>query len=132
MATKLELSAPKQVRFTQVDIKEPGENEIALEAVLSAVSHGTELSLYRGTSPFAHRSFDMEKRLFIDGGDSFPQAMGYEWVGRVVGVGGGVRIFQKGDLLHLPLLHAEWHLCSMDQFTAWGVRAPLPDTVGPE
>ena len=81
------------------------------QAVLSGISHGTELNLYRGTSPFDQKRFDPELRLFLEGADrpSYPMGLGYEWVGRVVEVGEEVTDFAVGDLVHL-LHHGQIHV----------------------
>jgi len=130
--TKLELAAVRRLEFTPCAHRILESEEIRLEGVMSGISHGTELALYRGTSPFASRSFDTERRLFVDSGSAYPVALGYEWVGRVVETGAGVSGFRVGDLVHLPAPHAESHVCSLAQMGAWGVDGPLPGGIEPE
>ena len=53
---------------------------------VSGISHGTELSLYRGTSAFADRVFDRDLRAFVRPDPPrppYPATLGYELVGTV-------------------------------------------------
>ena len=38
--------------------------EVRARAILSGISHGTEMKLYRGASPFGEKEFDADLRLF--------------------------------------------------------------------
>ena len=62
-------------------------------ARLSGISHGTELSLYRGTSAFADKVFDRGLRAFVEppagSASAYPVTLGYEMVSEVVEVGSG-------------------------------------------
>ena len=40
-------------------------DEVRGQGILSGISHGTEMNLYRGTSAFADHEFDMDLRLFV-------------------------------------------------------------------
>ena len=58
--------------------------ESACKALVSGISHGTELSLYRGTSAFADRVFDRDLRAFVRPDPPrpvYPATLGYELVG---------------------------------------------------
>jgi 2-desacetyl-2-hydroxyethyl bacteriochlorophyllide A dehydrogenase len=83
--------------------------EVRLRSLLSGISHGTELNLYRGTSPFGDRVFDRELRGFVPaGGDAaFPQRLGYELIAEVVEVGDGVTGLHPGDVVHAGAPHGE-------------------------
>ena len=66
---------------------------IRVKALLSGISHGTELSLYRGTSAFADRVFDRDLRAFVRPDPprpAYPATLGYELVGTVQEVGAEV------------------------------------------
>jgi 2-desacetyl-2-hydroxyethyl bacteriochlorophyllide A dehydrogenase len=107
--------------------------EVRAEAVLSGISHGTELNLYRGTSPFADKEFDRELRLFRPRTEPAPPLrLGYEWVGRVTETGPDVTAVQAGDLVHLFLPHRESHTFLPDQVPVVGQAEPLPVGVGAE
>ncbi|MEN3534712.1 zinc-binding alcohol dehydrogenase [Microbispora sp. ZYX-F-249] len=65
---------------------EPHEGEFDVETLFSGLSAGTELAAVKGTSPFLHRRFDRETRLFEEGAPTarYPiRALGYMEVGRV-------------------------------------------------
>lgn len=140
MLTELLLTAPFTLQlepYTDPPLK-PGE--VRAEAVLSALSHGTELSLYRGTAPFHERTFDPELRLFrsAETQPSYPARLGYEWVGRVTEVAPDVAGFAVGDPVHLPLPHRETHVFRAAEMAARGVgvldlepnRAALLESTG--
>ncbi len=134
MSQALFILGPRQLDlqpYEEVPLK-PGE--VRAEAVLSGISHGTELNLYRGTSPFHDNRFDPELRLFVpaDEGESYPRTLGYEWVGRVSEVGPGVTRFQVGDLVHLPRSHRQSHTFSAEEGTILGLIEPLPSELDPE
>jgi 2-desacetyl-2-hydroxyethyl bacteriochlorophyllide A dehydrogenase len=109
-------------------------NEVRATALVSGISHGTELQLWRGTSPFRGKRFDPELRLFVEGaaGSEYPIRIGYEWVGRVDEVGTDVRSVQLGDLVHLPRPHAETQTFAVDESAGVPFRLPdeLPSEVG--
>jgi threonine dehydrogenase-like Zn-dependent dehydrogenase len=63
----LRLVAPRVLALVPAPPLAPAAGEVRLRAVCSAISHGTELHLVRGTSPFAGRSFDADLRRFLPG-----------------------------------------------------------------
>lgn len=132
MATELLLTAPYALRLEPYDELPLEAGEVRAQAVLSALSHGTEMSLYRGTAPFHERAFDPALRLFRPAGaaQSYPVQLGYEWVGRVSDVAPGVTGFAVGTTVHLPLPHRETHTFRPAEMAARGV-APLAG-MGPE
>lgn len=109
-------------------------DEVRARGLLSAISHGTELSLYLGSSPFHDKRFDTERRLFVavDDHATYPARLGYEWVGLVEEIGSNVEGYQKGDLVHLPLPHRQTQTYKPAEFSRLGVTGPLPDGLAPE
>jgi 2-desacetyl-2-hydroxyethyl bacteriochlorophyllide A dehydrogenase len=107
-------------------------SEVRARALFSGISHGTELQLWRGTSPFRGKRFDPELRLFVEGEDetAYPIRIGYEWVGRVDEVGGEVQAVRAGELVHLPRPHADEHVFGVD--AAAGLPFTLPRGLDPE
>jgi threonine dehydrogenase-like Zn-dependent dehydrogenase len=101
----------------------PGEAR--LRTLLSAISHGTELSLYRGTSPFGDRVFDRDLRAFVPaaGAAAFPQRLGYELIAEVTEVGGEVTGLAAGDIVHAGAPHGEEAV--MDVAAARAATYPL-------
>jgi threonine dehydrogenase-like Zn-dependent dehydrogenase len=110
VSRELIVTAPRTVAIVERDDPPLESGQLRARAVVSGVSQGTELQLWRGTSAFAGRRFDARVRLFVadeaEGG--FPLRLGYEWVG-VVEEGEG---FPAGTIVHLPRPHAESHVFS--------------------
>jgi threonine dehydrogenase-like Zn-dependent dehydrogenase len=66
---------------------------------MSAISHGTEMNVYRGFAPQWSQEFDTTLRLFRGGSQgawSYPLAYGYACVGEVAEIGAGVDIALLG------------------------------------
>lgn len=108
MPRELLLTAPRTLELAGYEDVPPADGEIRAEATVSGVSLGTELSLYRGSTPFSSKRFDTELRLFVeDPGAAFPARLGYEWVGVVREVGAGVAALRPGERIHITLPHRE-------------------------
>ena len=58
MGRVLVLEGPRTLRLRDEDAPELAPRAIRVRALVSGISHGTELNLYRGTSAFADREFD--------------------------------------------------------------------------
>jgi 2-desacetyl-2-hydroxyethyl bacteriochlorophyllide A dehydrogenase len=76
-------------------LADTGPHDVRVRAVLSAISHGTEMLVYRG---------EVDARLALDlptlaGGFGFPLKFGYASVGRAIAVGRDVRSVREGDLV---------------------------------
>jgi 2-desacetyl-2-hydroxyethyl bacteriochlorophyllide A dehydrogenase len=110
MPRELIVTAPRTVAIVEREDAPLQPGEARARAVVSGVSQGTELQLWRGTSAFRGRRFDTNQRLFVadDAGEGYPLQLGYEWVG-VVEEGDGL---PAGTLVHLPRPHAESHVFS--------------------
>jgi threonine dehydrogenase-like Zn-dependent dehydrogenase len=126
MPYELLLAGPRRiVRSPYVD--EPlRDEEVRATALVGGISHGTELALWRGVSPFHDQRFDPDLRAFVDAdaGSAYPARLGYEWVGRVEAVGAAVRQVVPGDLVHLPRPHAETQTFTVEP--ARGLPLVLP------
>ena len=111
MPNELLLTAPRALRIAPYDDPVLGAGEVRVDAVASGISHGTELALYRGDSPFGGKRFDLELRQFVEAPETelYPMRLGYEWVGRVGAVGADVHGIEVGDHVHLTLPHRETH-----------------------
>src|SRR5512132_1023424 len=85
MPNELLLTAPRTIGFAPYEDPPPQADQALAEAIVSGISHGTELALYRGASPFHGKRFDVDLRLLEDDADAeaYPMRLGYEWVGRV-------------------------------------------------
>ena len=133
MPSELLLTGPRSIRLTSYDEQPIAPDQVRAEAIVSGISHGTELALFRGVSPFDGKRFDRELRLFVDDArtSTYPMRLGYEWVGVVRQAGESVRALEVGDLVHLALPHRETQTVTIDD----DPRAPwtvLPRHVDPE
>ena len=90
-------TGPKELKFKTYRERKLRVNQVRAQAILSGISHGTELNLYRGTAPFYNKIFDMKMRLFLEGENfsSYPIKLGYERVGKVIDVGEEVRLIEN-------------------------------------
>lgn len=133
MPLELLLAEPYKLSLATYQETPLRPGQVRAEAVLSGISHGTELNLYRGTSPFREKRFDPNLRLFVEGsGEVYPQRLGYEWVGRVSELGERVTGFAVGDLVHLAYPHRETYTFNPGESTILGPVTPLPDGVEPD
>ncbi|MEJ7842816.1 MAG: zinc-binding dehydrogenase [Rubrobacter sp.] len=99
----------------------PGPGEVRVRAALSAVSHGTEMLVYRGEVP---EELPLDLPTFA-GGFSFPIKHGYASVGRVLDTGPGVENLSPGDPVFVHHPH-------QDVFTIpAGFPVRLPETLDP-
>lgn len=124
VSRELIVTAPRTVAIVEREDAPLESGQLRARAVVSGVSQGTELQLWRGSSAFRGQRFDTDLRLFVpdESGDTYPLRLGYEWVG-VVEEGDGL---PAGTTLHLPRAHAETHVFSAaDAFV-------LPDQLSAE
>ena len=83
-----------------------------IRTLFSGISAGTELSQYRGTSPFMNRQWDATNRVFRDSDTpswTFPvRNLGYEEAGEIVetGAGGDPGQGRRPRVRHLGPPHA--------------------------
>jgi 2-desacetyl-2-hydroxyethyl bacteriochlorophyllide A dehydrogenase len=110
-ATALWLRAPRAVELRDEQVPAPPHGTIRVRAIASALSHGTELLVYRGEVP-ADLPLDLPT---LAGSFAFPIKYGYAAVGRVLDAGPGVSRFAPGDLVfalhpHQSLFLAPEHL----------------------
>jgi 2-desacetyl-2-hydroxyethyl bacteriochlorophyllide A dehydrogenase len=137
MPRTLVLDGPRQLRLADQPARPLRPGEIRLRARLSGISHGTELSLYRGTSAFADKVFDRGLRAFVEppAGSvaTYPVTLGYEMVAEVLEVAPEVTEVQVGDLVHTGTPHQEETV--LDLATSLRATYPLvrlPTTDRPE
>lgn len=134
MPFELILTEPRAVELAPYDEPPLGADQVRAEGILSGVSHGTELSLYRGLSAFDGKRFDLGARLFVDSDDaasSYPMRLGYEWVGAVREAGPEVRAVRVGDLVHLALPHRETQTATISDgpHRSWTLLPPGLDPI---
>jgi 2-desacetyl-2-hydroxyethyl bacteriochlorophyllide A dehydrogenase len=101
-------AAPRTVGFQELEDRALQPNEVRIKTLFSGISQGTEMTAYRGGSPFYTKRFDPATRLFLaDGGPawSYPLPFGYENVGRVVEVGTEASHLVPGDMVFTYMPH---------------------------
>jgi len=112
----------RSVELRNEEIADPAPDEVRVRAVLSAISHGTEMLVYRGEVD-ANLALDLPT---LSGGYGFPLKYGYASVGRAVAVGRDVRGLREGDLVFALHPHQDEYVVSESL-----VRR-LPDRTAPE
>lgn len=117
-ARALWFTARRHAELRPEEAPAPAPGEVRIEAVLSAISHGTEMLVYRGEVP---EDLPLDLPTFA-GSFAFPIKHGYAVAGRVVGVGAGVGSLAPGDLVFVHHPH-------QDVFT---VPADLPVRLPPD
>jgi 2-desacetyl-2-hydroxyethyl bacteriochlorophyllide A dehydrogenase len=130
---ELLLTAPRSIRLAAYQDPPLRVDQVRAHAIVSGISHGTEIALYGGRSPFAGKRFDLDLRVFEQDaeGQRYPMRLGYEWVGTVRDVGDRVREIEVGDVVHVTMPHRETQTITIaDEPSApWLV---VPDEVEPE
>src|SRR5438477_4689138 len=122
MAAAVWFPRARSVELRTEELAEPGPDEVRVRAALSAISHGTEMLVYRG---------EVDPDLPLDlpslaGGFGFPLKYGYASVGRAVAVGRDVRGLREGDLVFALHPHQDEYVIRESL-----VRR-LPDRTAPE
>lgn len=111
LCQRLMFTAPGRVELIAERLSEPGTGEVCARTLVSGISHGTEMAWLRGEAAALHRTWDSERRIYLDGqGRDFPVAPGYETVAKVVDVGSDVTGIAVGDLVYLDRPHADGHI----------------------
>jgi 2-desacetyl-2-hydroxyethyl bacteriochlorophyllide A dehydrogenase len=107
MMKEFVLAAPGQIDFREYSEPKVEAKEVRIRAIVSGIKHGTEMTLYRGKTPFATRSFDPIYRMFMpqDGQGLYPLNLGSWLVGEVIEVGSAVTRFKIGDKVHGGMAH---------------------------
>lgn len=110
---------PRKVELREgPEPRDPGEGEVLARGLVSGISQGTELLLYRGEGP---TPFDPS--LDAPGTPMYPRRYGYAWVGEIVAAGPGSDL-APGERIFALAPHGDSHLLQ-----ARGVRrlpAPVP------
>lgn len=111
-ATSVWFSRPRQVELRTEALPALGAHDVRVDALASAISHGTEMLVYRGQVP-SELELDLPT---LRGSFSFPIKYGYASVGHVAEIGSAVQSLAVGDLVFVHHPHQ----------TAYVVPAELP------
>src|SRR5437588_653027 len=112
-AQQVYFRAPYEAAVREVAVPDPGPGEVLLRSTLSAISHGTEMNVYRGQAPHWSLVHDRERRLFVQGEQAswtYPLAYGYACVGVVESVGDGVAPELLGARAFCYRPHQSYHV----------------------
>lgn len=115
-------TAPGRAELRAARVLDPDEGEVTVEARASAISHGTELLVYRGQVP-PDLALDLPT---LEGGFGFPIKYGYASAGRIVATGKGVQSPRVGDAVFVHHPHQTRYTVPA------GSAIPLPHGVPPE
>jgi NADPH:quinone reductase-like Zn-dependent oxidoreductase len=119
----LYFAAPYQVMVQQEWLGPPAPGQVLVQTVVSAISPGTELLIYRGQAPTDMR-ID-ETITALSGALTFPLKYGYAAVGRVIAVGSPAEQAWQGRLVFAFQPHASYFL------SAPADLHPVPDFLSP-
>jgi 2-desacetyl-2-hydroxyethyl bacteriochlorophyllide A dehydrogenase len=113
------ITEPYKVSVREVDLPDPGPNQILVRTEASAISPGTELAVYTGTHQWL-----LDPKL---PDWKFPFRPGYSAAGTVVAVGSGMSGWQPGDRASYPGNHASAELLTIghERGRLWKLPADL-------
>ncbi|NLM34649.1 MAG: zinc-binding dehydrogenase [Clostridiales bacterium] len=114
MGKLLVLEGPKKVGFEEYEERPLTSKEVRIQTLYTGISAGTELTSYRGTSPFFSKKWDVENRIFEKEEEtswSYPlRTWGYEEVGKVIEIGSEVKEVAVGDIIFGTWGHRSTHI----------------------
>jgi 2-desacetyl-2-hydroxyethyl bacteriochlorophyllide A dehydrogenase len=120
-ARALWFTARRTAELLPETVPPPGPGEVRLRSVVSAISHGTEMLVYRGEVP-SDLPLDLPT---LTGNFSFPIKYGYATVGRILDAGPGVKALSPGDPVFVHHPHQDVFVVPTD------LPVPLPDGTEP-
>jgi 2-desacetyl-2-hydroxyethyl bacteriochlorophyllide A dehydrogenase len=103
-------TAPRTAELRPEIVPPPSPGEVRVRSVASAISHGTEMLVYRGEVPEG-TALDLPT---LAGDFSFPIKHGYATVGRILDTGPGVEHLRPKDLVFAHHPHQEIFTVSAD------------------
>ncbi|MEK6322464.1 MAG: zinc-binding alcohol dehydrogenase [Acidobacteriota bacterium] len=96
-AVSVWFASPRNVELRASSVRPPGPGEVRIQTLVSGISHGSEMMVYRGEVP---PELSLDSTLpTLQGTFSFPVKYGYASVGRVVDVGSGISELAEEDLV---------------------------------
>lgn len=130
-STAVVFEAPNQVTVRDVDVPDPGPDDVVVDTVVSWISPGTELSMLRGDRVYGDTAAGPNTPY------SFPRVAGYQKIGRVVSVGEQVKGFAVGQMVFATVGRVEGLFDGLGGQVARSVYSPeqviaLPNGVDPE
>lgn len=106
MPRQLVAAAPCIAQLTEYKERDILENEVRVKVQFASPKHGTELTDFKGCSPFMKEKYDSEWQLFVPReeneacGVKFGEwNLGNQWVGRIIEKGSQVKDYEIGDVV---------------------------------
>lgn len=128
------LTGRRQLAFEDIATTPLLPDQVRIRTLFSGISAGTELSQYRGTSPFMNRQWDATNRLFRDSDTpswSFPvRNLGYEEAGEIVETGSATTLVKAGDRVFGTWGHRSTHISSEADAVARLIPAGADPRIG--
>lgn len=121
----LYFTGPRELTIQDEPLGKPGPNDILIEAIVSGISAGTELNVFRGHAPQWRQRMD-KTRLFSETDEpdwKWPARYGYTLVGRVAAAGSSVTAHRKGDLVFSYSPHGRHAIVPSDAAISLGQLA---------
>ncbi len=112
----MQFSAPREVAVVEEAVAAPAAGQLLVETVVSAISPGTEMLVYRDEIP---RTMTLDASIAgLTQRPRFPLRYGYAAVGRVTGVGADVDVDRLGTLVFCMRPHASHFLADDAELAA--------------
>jgi 2-desacetyl-2-hydroxyethyl bacteriochlorophyllide A dehydrogenase len=102
MPSVVQFTEPYVVELVDAPRVDLPAGQVRVETWFSGISAGTELTAYRGSNPYLTKTWDPDRRLFLEGQPTFGYPVsgwGYSEVGRVVEVAPDVTSPRPGDVV---------------------------------
>ncbi|MCC6629896.1 MAG: zinc-binding alcohol dehydrogenase [Chloroflexi bacterium] len=116
MRRTVRFTGTRRVEVIEEALTEPSVGQMLVETVLSAISAGTELLVYRGEAPSGMATDETIQAL--PGQLTYPLAYGYAAVGRVTAIGAGVAHRWYGQLVFAFQPHTSHFLATPEDVLA--------------
>jgi len=122
---QLWFTAPYAVEYRELELGEPGPDEILVRSLYSGISAGTEMLAYRGQLP-RDQALDSSMAALENQSTAYPLQYGYANVGRVEAVGRQVEKGMMGRNVFALQPHATHYLARAEAVVQ------LPERIDPE
>jgi len=121
----LYFTRPGEVELRQVELPEPDAGQVLVQSLVSAISPGSEMLVYRGLFP-SGLAVD-ETLSSLQGEFSYPLKYGYSVVGRVTMTGAQVPSSRAGRLVFAFHPHESHFLAAPDELHPLPEQVPVED-----
>src|SRR6266508_285325 len=120
VGSALWMVGPRRLEHRSEPVSKPGRRQVLVRALVSGLSHGTEMLAYRG---------EIDPQVPLDlptlaGGFGFPLKYGYASVGQVAEAGSEVTDLLPGDRVFCLHPHQDWFAIDADLVVRLPADAP--------